>query len=800
MLISYPFLTDQASEDADAEAIRYSFTGSYPLNNFGEWHNGVHLVAPTLSDGSLAPVRAVADGKVVCAIAPKTESKTDKAQNYGAFSDNPEWTDNGLVILEHTTEIGHDGTDPVALKFYSVYMHLKGLGKIQVKNVQGQTLERELKDGDKLWRKDVVGEAGQIYGQPRHLHFEISMDDANLEKLLGHAPDQHPKTEALPSSNGRTDVVFGSTHVYLPVGTPLSTAEPTTHLGTHTTEALQTPLWVQVDYASGHATLTSYDANGDNAGRPIAGEAQLGTSQCSEIEGEYKLYEQANKRHNSLSATQKAQSSPSGWYELLRFGRVLSSDPLPAEAEHWRKIKTPAGEKWVNLDAPGTFKFSDADFPAYLGWQCIGDDSEGASGQDQRCDSLTLRSLLLRQFADMAQREQAMAKTLDGRKLLASKATNPSSDAWKNKLRKLICKFPSEFDKSTIEARYAHVKDEPYFKENPKNWDDLKEHIQAVCADLPEDYKKAQWHFHPEAFVNVMRRCGWLSKRELVRCVPSHALRTAGGRTFWEPVNPPDTQGLIANQHRISLNKTFRKYGISNNPLRMASFLGNAIQETSWLSSLEESGGSGYWYAPWFGRGFLQLTHAENYFKYWRWRGRNIPEALNTALKQATKTEADKAANQRSSTALRDNNFPALTPEMKDWRNQVRGGESSIPIGESLVAPTDSAGFYAAISKMNEYADSAHVLERQSVATVDAHGHSTGTHVYYRSPAFWKVAAAVNLPGAIGHTNYSGLNGFNSRCSAYGVALAVLTEMNFPSDIQANALNYPEGYIPRRGE
>jgi hypothetical protein len=47
-------------------------------------------------------------------------------------------------------------------------------------------------------------------------------------------------------------------------------------------------------------------------------------------------------------------------------------------------------------------------------------------------------------------------------------------------------------------------------------------------------------------------------------------------------------------------------------------------------------------------------------------------------------------------------------------------------------------------------------------------------------------------------TNYEGLNGFDSRCCAYGVSLAVLTEYKFPDDKGKLTLNYPEGYKPRR--
>ena len=120
-----------------------------------------------------------------------------------------------------------------------------------------------------------------------------------------------------------------------------------------------------------------------------------------------------------------------------------------------------------------------------------------------------------------------------------------------------------------------------------------------------------------------------------------------------------------------------------------------------------------------------------------------------------------------------------------------------------LVAPTvDIAGHYVITSHgartLVQYADGEHLLQRWPVATVDNRGRPQGTQVYYRSQTFWQVSASVNLPAAADRTTYQGLNGFDSRCSAYGVALAVLTEMKFPDAQRQTTLEYPEGYTPRR--
>ena len=786
MLISTPFLKSGTTEN-NSDSIQLAFTGQYPVTSHLEWHNGQHLIAPQ-ENGDPVPVRAIADGKIIyTGPADQTPSKDkDHAQNYAAFGDGPEWTDKGMLIIEHTTEIGADGTTPTAITFYSVYAHLRELATGIAKD-------------KKVYRKDILGKAGQIYGQAGHIHFEICLDDDNLQLLLGQDPKDRRHPDAAPTKDGRMDAVFGSTYIYLPASTPVQTAAPTNHMRSAATQTLNAPQWVQIAYA-GKATLTSYKIDG----------CKMGAEPRTDPDAEYDLYKEATKRHDSLGAADKSVSSPSAWYELLRFGRNLGrgpastdKDPLPIHAAHWRKINTPTGELWADLNAEGSFKFSDADFPAILGWDCYGDDTKVA---DQRCDSPKLKVLLTSEISDA----QDKANTLKDQAKLFRQTRVASIAA---KLRKAICKFPTEFDQGNFEARYGHIKDEEYFKSDAtgKSWQKLSDHIKALTfTDLPDAYKKAQWHLHPLEFIEVMRNCGWLSKAEFTQLLPSHALRSGKWKdaqhqshdgVFWEQVrtdlNSPD--GSVAPNHRIPLNSALRKYGITT-PMRKASFFGNAVQETSWLSGFSESNGSGTWYAPWYGRGFLQLTGPGNYAAYWRWRGRPFSAALEASLKAAY-DEMYTHPDKRTQHLLADANFAVgVTHEIRGWREDVNSATNTprANTGDALVAPSDSAGFYAVWNNLLKHADAAHTLERRAVATVNAAGGSTGEHVYYRSQAFWKVSASVNLPSAINKANYSGINGFDSRCSAYGVALAVLTETRFPNAQNQAVLDYPEGYTPRR--
>lgn len=774
MIISPPFLPPRGNQTED-DWVNCAMNGgqpgdgAFPVSHRLEWHGGLHLSAPMGNDRLPLPVCAIADGTIVLVRQRSSADSPDGPLNYGSG-----YTSDAVVVIRHDTEIGADAQGTAtAVRFYSVYMHLHSIRPAVIQ-------------GRRISRKDEIGQAGHIYGTPNVFHFEICCDDANLARLVGRA------TGSLSSAaDGRTDAVFGQAYFVLPAGTPVYPSQPLPQFAQAMTQPPATgqpgsaapapqplqsshvtgeKLIVGLRYASGDATLETYHPDGRKQHNFI-----------SEPGAEYALYEIATDICASHPAD--ARPAPSAVYELLRLGRVLGPDALdPATVPHWRQVSCPDGVGWVNLNAADVRKFSDADFPGWRGWTLIDDDANG----DSRCDSMRLRQFIYDggNATLMPSREQAF-RQLDGQAVQA-------------RMRRIVAKFPSEWDASTIDQRWSWLKTAD--AENPEpltdeDYADFSAHAQALCFALPELFQ-AQWCFDPREFIKHLRQCTWLSQDEFRQLQPSHAVRTGkknGHATvFWEEVNAMNPDRVRAPvRYRIPLNKTMRKYGI-NTSTRMAAFFGNAIQETQWLTGLAEGSGSTLWYAPWYGRGFLQLTNPENYCGYWAWRGRAVPAALQKALVDAYKTIAAKAAGSRSNADLQDSKFPSLTRQIVEWRADVLGSTAPDPTPEQLVAPADSAGYYWVKLKMAQHADESHVLEYRRVST------DHGFKVYYRSPAFWRASAAVNLPGAIGNAYSSALNGFDSRCCAYGVALAVLTEMRFPDAQGTLQLPYPEGYTVRR--
>lgn len=595
--------------------------GAYPVSYSLGWHGGPHLVAPKAANGQSEPVRAIADGEVV--YVRQTDASEKPALQYRNVR-----TDDGCVVIKHTTEIGEG--DSAKVTFYSIYMHLQSV---------------TVKLGKPVYRKDLLGMPGQIYGQRGQMHFEIVCDTANLKKLVGRT------TGPLTATQGRTDAIYGDIWFNVPKGLKFFANRPHPyrrddteppqgpHPSVQTQPAAGTTevdLLIQMHYERGDCTLTTFTLASDGrcvrVGEPV------------ETQGyEYSLYAEAMRLNGQYrdgstnpAAPAPAAPAPSLIYEMLRLGRAVG-EPMPANVKfgHWRKIATPDGTGWINLNAPknegyygatpyaGISVYSDADFPHWAGWSLIDDDAT----PDSLCESPTIKRWL--DLDGDGQVTHAEAKeALHNRDV-------------RKRMARAICKFPIEWTKQDIDTRWGWLKSPHDALPTPlaaEDFDTLKAHIEALAfwediqaPDLPS--ADDCWHFPPKAFIEHFRKCKWLAKEEFARVYPNTYVQRSGGQLH-QAANALSEP--VREQYRSILNRSMELHSITQDAARMSHFLGQGAEESRTLTWLNERRGEaacnsaydgrlgndlpgdGYRFR---GRGLKQLTGKYNYTEYWIYRG-----------------------------------------------------------------------------------------------------------------------------------------------------------------------------------
>ncbi|MFM0267802.1 hypothetical protein [Paraburkholderia sediminicola] len=596
MIISPPFLPSRPGHEMDSADAGNTIVpdhdvcaagmqecapgnGAYPVSfNLG-WHGGSHLVAPRKANGDTESVRAIADGTVV--YVRKTSPTGTEALQYRGVR-----TDDGCVVIKHSTEIGEGRSAEVT--YFSIYMHL-------------QTVVPSIAVGKKVYRKDLLGVPGQIYGQLGQIHFEIVCNDANLEKLIGrvHGP--------LNAAHGRVDAIYGDAWFKVHKGAKIFGNQPHPYrrdasespLGQHPSVQTQQPigitscdLFIRMHYEK-TCTLTTFRLEED--GHSI----QVGEPLTAATGFEYDLYTEVNRLNRMYADGSTAPAnpspkapSPSLIYEMLRFGRPVS-ETMPSDVKfaHWRKVVTPEGTGWINLHQPTTVGvYSDADFPHWADWNLIDDDTTATS----LCTSPTIRHWLDLNGDGQITHDEAVQALRAG--------------SVQNRLSKAICKFPVEWskDESAIKARWGWVMkpSEALSTQLPSDdFDKLKKHIETLA--FWEDIKDSEfppgdkcWHFPPKAFVEHFRKCGWRSLSELAQTLPRHSSNEAGGNILWSAATRRWSEGnahsgIMPTDMNAAINRMWAKYGFSS-AQRQAHFLAQIFKETGALQSTVERGDARY--------------------------------------------------------------------------------------------------------------------------------------------------------------------------------------------------------------
>ncbi|SOY70370.1 M23 family metallopeptidase [Cupriavidus taiwanensis] len=746
MIISYPILTmppagNAMEESEDAWLARLLAQsddpkGAYPTRMVGNtycWHGGLHVGA-----NAATPVRAIADGTIVAyRLAPNTENY--EGQPY----------DTSFVLLRHQTETG--AATPVV--FYSLYMNLAA-----AEHLHGRTdtlpacyrtrTSRDARVPDdpekaKVYRRDILGYPGSQHQAGRSgFHFEIFCPDEALADFF--------RDSSRITDKGSADI-YGDVHFVIPEGKSFVAAHPRL--------PKDNGVWRTADKDDN--PMFPAGTAGSNAGQSLYVSVRLDKDKritTTRVRTEHGAYREIGRLVQpgyayAMRALAEAlyPDNPSAGLEWLTFGRVLSEE-RSRHTDNWQLVPyAPGSAGYIDLSQAGIVRLSDADFPYWLGWKKV---EEGAMMSP--ADAIVDDSATLQLLSD-------------------------TSDAGKAALRHLVVNHPTEWDVSDLDARFARLRKPGMPLVSEDSWQRFKEQAQKLAFWQHTGLPRAVWHFHPLQFIHHMRRALWLSVDELRQAVPARMLRGIGAgvpaKIVYEAAQ--NSAGKLIASHYKQFNTMWRKYGVTTRP-RLAAFLGNSVQETIWLSTLVEVGGGNNWYAPWYGRGALQLTHPGNYIEYWKFRGRNIDASLSTLLA----TAHEKASKLRSNVPLRA--VEARIPDaVARWRGEIV---------DKHYEAADSAGYYWLLNRANEEADEYTPNKRR---TFNIHFSSRlkkqEPYVFYENVSFRRVACTVNLPDHLGRDNPA-LNGLVDRYHAYAYAQVLLFEHpTFPDGAGMEQIK-PEDY------
>lgn len=387
MIIRFPINNANLPVKADRD---------FPINQKISWHGGIHL------DIASQNVYSIMAG-TVCYVRDSSKNINSPPLNYRGA------THNGCVLLRHELKLDADDSTSQIVTFYSLYMHLSTV-ESTILSMQGQQIDIGT----------VLGRSGMVDGQSG-LHFQICCDFANMKKLVGRDTSKLDLTK-----NGRTDISYGDTHYYLPVG----------------------------------SYINKYYYNNSMA---------YYLPEYETIEPYYLIVN--NK-------TVKMLTEREGKYQLVKeFPTTYSNNML--------YIEYLGQAAYLNTNDSFIKKYTDADFPHWLGWTLINDDRD----QNSQCNSPTVLAWL-------------NDKTLNRAELTQRK-------------QKAICNFPFEWDGATIQQRFNWLKTDPPEGMTAFTDNDMKkfeDHIKELCFfdQLAAPEQKALrlrvWHFEPRAFIEHINK------------------------------------------------------------------------------------------------------------------------------------------------------------------------------------------------------------------------------------------------------------------------------------------------------
>lgn len=176
--------------------------------------------------------------------------------------------------------------------------------------------------------------------------------------------------------------------------------------------------------------------------------------------------------------------------------------------------------------------------------------------------------------------------------------------------RRLVVKHDSDWHCHDKDPRWSTFFDK-------KNWDPIQK-ANAVFMEAtrwmdkvpPFTENQSVWHFHPLEFLEM------LNSKSGCACNRDITLEELGAIA-------PNANKATLEQYLPAFNEGFREFGMTT-CRQKAHFLAQCCHESMGLRRTTEIGGRNKPYAPWYGRGLIQLTWQDVYKKYGEYIGEDF--------------------------------------------------------------------------------------------------------------------------------------------------------------------------------
>lgn len=168
--------------------------------------------------------------------------------------------------------------------------------------------------------------------------------------------------------------------------------------------------------------------------------------------------------------------------------------------------------------------------------------------------------------------------------------------------RRLVVKHDSEWHSHDKDPRWSVLFDDKNLNPMKKVNAGFLKATRWMDKVPPFKDRQSVWHFHPLEFLEMISsKSGCACNRDITLeelCLIA-----------------PDAEKATLEQYLPAFNEGFRQYGMIT-CRQKAHFLAQCCHESMGLRRTTEIGGSKKSYAPWYGRGLIQLTFQDKYERY----------------------------------------------------------------------------------------------------------------------------------------------------------------------------------------